>query len=546
MSLSNPTKTATIHWDGTTWATAPSPTKLSAGKATENWLFSVSCTSGTNCFAVGQYSDGRNTQTLVLRLSSGPGTGGCPSGSSLLCGIIDILNPDVGVSITAGPLTVSGEVTLQSSPSAPAPGPDSNPLPIGGLPTGIEVGPAAAPSANPSSGDDGLLGVLLRFFGLGHGTPAAPVEGLPAAPIGLPVATQPSSAAQAGAQSPAASQRVVLLLDGVEVGHDDVATSEAAPTDAWSIDTAVAAGAHLLHATWTDGDGETIASAERAITVSAGDCAADDNTCVPVDNHAPVVDTVLSTLQTVANDLPATIGLSGGAHDDNGIGDSSGKIAAAAGSVSVSSIQRGTTPICLGTGAGCIIVDAATVEGVAGSPTDVTYSLGLGLPAGLAEGTYTVTVTATDSAGLTGGKTVAFEAYAPGGFVLHIDGGALHFGDAIAPGQAATSSNFVLVHNTHKDTDGVFAPADLRFQMSPFRSASGEQFTAVDHLILGIDPTGAGDFTAGNAQAFTVDYSSSLQSLSQMPADGSWAIQLTLAVPVGTGAGSYGSTFGVA
>jgi len=65
-SLESPSKTTAVHWDGTEWATASSPSKLTAGKPTTNVLSGVACDSGTDCWAVGHYQAGRDSQTLML------------------------------------------------------------------------------------------------------------------------------------------------------------------------------------------------------------------------------------------------------------------------------------------------------------------------------------------------------------------------------------------------------------------------------------------------------------------------------------------------
>ncbi|MGH2755713.1 MAG: carboxypeptidase-like regulatory domain-containing protein, partial [Actinomycetota bacterium] len=68
-SLASPTKTTTVHWDGTEWAIASSPSKLSAGKPTANVLRGLDCSS-TECWAVGHYAAGRDSQTLALHYAS--------------------------------------------------------------------------------------------------------------------------------------------------------------------------------------------------------------------------------------------------------------------------------------------------------------------------------------------------------------------------------------------------------------------------------------------------------------------------------------------
>ncbi|MGH2756040.1 MAG: hypothetical protein ACRDLB_16630, partial [Actinomycetota bacterium] len=75
-SLGSPTKTTTVHWDGTEWATASSPSKLNEGKPTANILRGVACDSSTDCWAVGHYAAGRDSQTLTLRYEPKPP--GCP------------------------------------------------------------------------------------------------------------------------------------------------------------------------------------------------------------------------------------------------------------------------------------------------------------------------------------------------------------------------------------------------------------------------------------------------------------------------------------
>lgn len=57
------THTMAEMWNGTTWSALSSPNKTSAY---DNWLSSVSCTSSTTCVAVGAYSYGLNDTPLAL------------------------------------------------------------------------------------------------------------------------------------------------------------------------------------------------------------------------------------------------------------------------------------------------------------------------------------------------------------------------------------------------------------------------------------------------------------------------------------------------
>jgi hypothetical protein len=54
-------RTLVESWNGSVWSVIVSPSPGS----TENWLSSVSCTSSTNCVAVGNYGDSSSTHTLV-------------------------------------------------------------------------------------------------------------------------------------------------------------------------------------------------------------------------------------------------------------------------------------------------------------------------------------------------------------------------------------------------------------------------------------------------------------------------------------------------
>src|SRR5439155_1418407 len=50
------------HWDGTSWSSFSSPN----GGSSDNYLFDVTCTSGSNCWAVGWYETGNSSvQTLI-------------------------------------------------------------------------------------------------------------------------------------------------------------------------------------------------------------------------------------------------------------------------------------------------------------------------------------------------------------------------------------------------------------------------------------------------------------------------------------------------
>jgi hypothetical protein len=60
----NGNKTLVERWNGSAWSIIPSPTPAGATSAGLN---SLSCTSGTNCFAVGAWSTGGNAHTLVER-----------------------------------------------------------------------------------------------------------------------------------------------------------------------------------------------------------------------------------------------------------------------------------------------------------------------------------------------------------------------------------------------------------------------------------------------------------------------------------------------
>jgi hypothetical protein len=52
------------HWDGTGWSVAKSP---NTSPSQSNNLSGITCTSATNCWAVGQHSEGNRNQTLILR-----------------------------------------------------------------------------------------------------------------------------------------------------------------------------------------------------------------------------------------------------------------------------------------------------------------------------------------------------------------------------------------------------------------------------------------------------------------------------------------------
>jgi hypothetical protein len=60
--------TAVEHWNGSSWAvvTSPNPPTVSPpGTALE----SVTCTGASSCFAVGWWTNGANTRTLIERFA---------------------------------------------------------------------------------------------------------------------------------------------------------------------------------------------------------------------------------------------------------------------------------------------------------------------------------------------------------------------------------------------------------------------------------------------------------------------------------------------
>ncbi|HLW36718.1 MAG TPA: hypothetical protein VKS98_13780 [Chthoniobacterales bacterium] len=59
-----PAQTLLQHWDGTEWAIANSP---NTSPSQSNNLSGITCASATNCWAVGQHSEGNRNQTLILR-----------------------------------------------------------------------------------------------------------------------------------------------------------------------------------------------------------------------------------------------------------------------------------------------------------------------------------------------------------------------------------------------------------------------------------------------------------------------------------------------
>ena len=63
-TASSATKTLIERWNGSKWLVVPSP---NASGATHNGLASVSCTSVTNCFAVGSFDKGSSPKTLIER-----------------------------------------------------------------------------------------------------------------------------------------------------------------------------------------------------------------------------------------------------------------------------------------------------------------------------------------------------------------------------------------------------------------------------------------------------------------------------------------------
>jgi hypothetical protein len=60
---SNVSQTLIEHWNGTTWTVKPSPNP--GGTAHSDELFGVDATSRSNAWAVGHYSNGNTTRTLV-------------------------------------------------------------------------------------------------------------------------------------------------------------------------------------------------------------------------------------------------------------------------------------------------------------------------------------------------------------------------------------------------------------------------------------------------------------------------------------------------
>src|SRR5215472_13810096 len=58
------TRTLIEHWNGTAWTQVPSPNPV--GGSNHNFLTAVAATSATNAWAVGDYTQGRSAQTLIL------------------------------------------------------------------------------------------------------------------------------------------------------------------------------------------------------------------------------------------------------------------------------------------------------------------------------------------------------------------------------------------------------------------------------------------------------------------------------------------------
>jgi len=58
------TRTLIEHWNGTAWTQVPSPNPV--GGSNDNFLTAVAATSATNAWAVGDYTQGRSAQTLIL------------------------------------------------------------------------------------------------------------------------------------------------------------------------------------------------------------------------------------------------------------------------------------------------------------------------------------------------------------------------------------------------------------------------------------------------------------------------------------------------
>ena len=59
-----PHQTLIEHWDGTSWSIVTSP---NTGSAQDNVLNNVKCSSASDCWAVGYYNNGSNSQTLIER-----------------------------------------------------------------------------------------------------------------------------------------------------------------------------------------------------------------------------------------------------------------------------------------------------------------------------------------------------------------------------------------------------------------------------------------------------------------------------------------------
>jgi hypothetical protein len=59
-------QTLIAHWNGSAWTRVPSPNPAGTGSSSQNALFSVAATSASNAWAVGYYSNGRTSGSLVL------------------------------------------------------------------------------------------------------------------------------------------------------------------------------------------------------------------------------------------------------------------------------------------------------------------------------------------------------------------------------------------------------------------------------------------------------------------------------------------------
>jgi hypothetical protein len=345
-------------------------------------------------------------------------------------------------------------------------------------------------------------------------------------------------------------ERVVLLLDGIVVGDDEVSTSGASPTASWSIDTAVAAGAHLLRANWVEADGTSIAFVERTIQVldecqsssEGGEHGGGSGLCS--NNLAPSI--VADSFELLGSDLV-----------ELGSGSASRSF-----QVRVRDMNGADTledPVTVFTpSTGITLVGEPSLASVGDSLTDllvtVHFTVANDAPLGLVD----IGFTAFDDDGLSAAQTFqdVFEVIAEGDYLVRIAGGdVLQFGAVQSDTQNVATTNYFTVTNLLHEANA------FEFSMEDFQNfdsttdCTADDLTdlqsldcieLIDNLQLVVDPSKSGGaYTFAGPDVVTLDYDGAVVSLGEIADGAEIAVKLVI-LDVGIlHQGHFGSTFEV-